>query len=1256
MKETGFRKAPKNLIDFMIVGEGEKPLVELLNHINSTSTDPVNISGVVDCRTQNGMELRIPCDPLDLSHLSFPDYGGFNLSLYTAKVAAVMWSRGCISTCAFCKEKSLWDRYRMRTVDNILEEIRFYREKDINEFVIFDSLVNGNPRHLEELCDAIISREMSIRWSALAIPNKRLTPELLKKMKQAGCFVLIFGLESGSEKILKLMRKGFLLDDAVQVIKDTKAVGIKTAINIMVGFPGELRDDFEKTLSFIRDYKEYIDRVDAVTPLQLVHGTYLMNHRDKFGIKLLKERMHECWETADGLNNYDIRFQRCRTTVDLCRYLGIEIGKTFIDENKEYIYDMLFMNINFPELPDYDTASVVEYLRQCGITAVVIYKHTAPGQLESILRELENIKFRFMAVKIVESNHGEAIEFIHELDSRDINEKIVLWGSACRTEGQRKDMPLEQIECIIFQEYERNFQNFIRAYRHGNKSKCVPGVYFLDKKYIPSTLVKDITNFPFPRYDSLNFVEFRTNRLPIRLSKGCPHRCSFCSTYYEDGPYRVREAEAVFSEIKYHFDKNGIQEFVFQDRSICGNPEILQCLCDMIIESGLDVIWEAKYIAQHESCGLLLQKMAESGCSLLDFGFISASDRILELMGKPFNANLLETSLRKAKKKGIRTRVSLLVGFPGEDESEFKETVLSLWKNSKLIDEVKDISTCFIRPGCSIEIAPQKYNIILPKTNYWREWHNGLNNNFSYRLKKQKELAIFLSGIGLISDLTEFVNENDEINNFRDRIYERFISAVANHEEKNTSGRCNGIPDEPVIAGIISENEIYAGPEVLEIDLTNNCNLQCIGCWCHSPLLGDDRLKGGKKRTHLPTNTILSLLNEAKEMGTKEVQLSGTGEPFLHPEIWKILEKSKDLELSIKVITNFTLLNESGMRNLVEMGIDNLTVSVWAGDSETYQRTHPGVPKNLFDRLKHSLKQLTSIRKEYGSPKVKLYHVINKENAHNITSMVDLAFRVAADDVEFQMVDIVEGKTDSLKLGPNETDIVLQQFQSIHESPNFTEEFKGEEHLKILNDEHLENELSEFGRLHYPLPTGFKLSGKGKGLLCPKGIGGQFHRKTEERIEFIFPIDKCRTCSNYIECTRFQEDEVRVEIRLINLLGVGSFLRRLSSSHDQNQQYERSIIDKTPCTIGWTYARVRVNGDVIPCCKAVTMPMGNIYKDSFSKVWRSSVYSEFRQKSKELPKKDPYFHNINCYKSCDNLGMNINTHLKLQKYLKGKEK
>jgi radical SAM superfamily enzyme YgiQ (UPF0313 family) len=322
------QKATQQNIDYIIVGEGEVPLANLLRQLHCPH-QTVDIPGVIDCKTKKD-DLSSDLEILDLIDLAFPDYEGFDFNLYEAQAAAVLWSRGCISNCTFCKEKAIWERYRHRSVQSILEEIKFYKKRGIHDFVVYDSLVNGKPKFLQKLCESIVAHRLTIRWSALAVPNRQLSLNLLELMKLAGCFVLIFGIESGSEKVLKLMRKNFLLSDAIDVLKRTKAVGIKTAINLITGYPGENEDEFEKTLDFIRDYHGYIDRIDSVTPLQLVHGTYLMNHHAEFGIELPNQKENTHWTTLDGANDFSIRQGRCRKVVELCHRLGIETNKTFL--------------------------------------------------------------------------------------------------------------------------------------------------------------------------------------------------------------------------------------------------------------------------------------------------------------------------------------------------------------------------------------------------------------------------------------------------------------------------------------------------------------------------------------------------------------------------------------------------------------------------------------------------------------------------------------------------------------------------------------------------------------------------------------------------------------------------------------------------------------------------------------------------------------------------------------------------------------
>jgi len=1256
------------LIDFIVVGEGEKPLVELLRKLGASLTNKeIVLPGVVDCRYSGDMAPHSMGSPLDLSEISFPDYKGFPLDLYHGKSTAVMWSRGCISNCAFCKEKSLWDKHRTRPIEDIIAEIRFYKGRDISEFVVYDSLVNGRPEHLEMLCDTIITQGLNIRWSALAIPDKSLSKGLLEKMKSAGCFVLIFGLESGSEKVLKRMRKRFLLKHAIETIKNTKHAGIETAINIIVGFPGENEDDFEKTLDFLERYHGYIGRLDAVTPLQLVRGTYLFNYHDKFNIIFPEERAHEYWSTEDGMNTYKIRMQRHQKIIEMCNQHGIGIRKTFFGEKgtiakkpkelKEIQrgLDILFLSALYDEILDYDTASILEYLKQHNIPAAYLTENSRTDPDENLLTKLNNFDAKFLAVKASGTQHDNTFTIVKKL--RDTNKcpRIILWGPGCRTEDQRKKFSLNRVDGIIFQEYEKAFKKLILYSKNDLlDTSCIPGTYVPGQPFIPLPPTRNLSKHPFPRYKEVDFSALNIDALPLRLSKGCPYRCSFCSIYDEEGPYRVRETGIVYEEMCYHLEKNGISEHVFQDRAINGNHDTLNKLCDIMASNKSSVTWKAKYIVRKGADDFLFREMTGAGCTHLNFGFISGSDHVLQLMGKPFDVNIVESALRNAHEMGIRTSVRLMVGYPGEKETDFWKTVSFLFNNEKYIDEVADISPCYLQPGCDLETAPERYGIILPRGNQRQEWHNGSYNNYSYRLKKQKEMVIVLAEMGLLPGTEPYIRSDEEILANTDKILNRYSCFSKNlRGVKKTDSHLSPNPEtvrDPIMAGIMSDTDVCSAPEILEIDLTNNCNLNCIGCWCHSPLLGDDKFDGKTKKEYLPTEKVLSVLKDVERIGgTVAIQLTGAGEPFMHPGIWNIIETIKKCRMACHIVTNFSLIDRHGVKRLVDLGVDAITASIWAGDSETYGRNHPGALTDLFYGIHGNLCLLTELRGAQGLPKLKIYHVLNINNADNINLMVESALQVGANDVEFQMMDAVPGKTDAIRLNMAAGKSILHQFQMLRQRPDYTDEFIGSDHLKLLNNQTLRDELMEFGRIYPCLPEGFLYSDDYNAVRCPNGVLSTKKYLSHEDFSVTFAFDQreCLQCHHRQKCCTDPTKLARLRVYPMNILGIGSFFRRLTGSKEEIQEYERQIVDQLPCTVGWTYSRIKVDGHVIPCCKASDFPLGNIHEDSFSNIWRAHSYSRFRQKAKKLPKSDPYFAKINCYKSCDNVGMNLNAYLRL---------
>ncbi len=452
------------------------------------------------------------------------------------------------------------------------------------------------------------------------------------------------------------------------------------------------------------------------------------------------------------------------------------------------------------------------------------------------------------------------------------------------------------------------------------------------------------------------------------------------------------------------------------------------------------------------------------------------------------------------------------------------------------------------------------------------------------------------------------------------------------------------------LVGALDGSKSYTGPKIVQIDLTNNCNLNCIGCWCHSDFLGDLKLKGEEKKRKLPYDIVKKLIEDLHELGTKEIMLSGSGEPFMYPQIMDVINLIKEKGIRLNIVTNFTLVNKKIIKKLVEVNVDYVTISLWAGDAETYVKTHPNQTEKTFERIGENLKYLHSLKKEDNLPHVKIYNVISKFNYDKISDMLDFALDTLVDYIEFQVIDIIRGKTDLLKLDEKDKKQVLKQILEFKKRKDYFSELIGTKHLEKLDKKKHKQEFMEFGRFFKnTLGKGFRLRFHEQKVICPKGnssIRMNVDQIQENAFKFSFPNGLCEECSYYGKCS-INKKNCSVKEEFLNFLGFGSFFRRISKDSTK-ERYDNNIIDSMPCYIGWVYARILTNGDVIPCCKAHLFPLGNLYENSFKDIWFSNRYNEFRRKAKKLKKSDPYFKEIKCYNGCDNLGMNLEIHRKIK--------
>jgi anaerobic magnesium-protoporphyrin IX monomethyl ester cyclase len=251
-------------IDYGVYGEGEITVSELLDALEKKRTLD-SVDGIL-YRENGGLKRTNPRKPAaDLDSLPFPDRDLIDNSYYYhlissgKKMTIITTSRGCPFTCAFCDMGN--KKYRHRSSGNVIEEIIICVEKYRIKMIDFqDSTFNVIPSFAKELCGEIAGRNLNIAFIARAHVS-RLDDELLRLMKRAGCFLLLLGIETGNDEIMKIMKKGISTGDVKNAIGMIKRTGIRSMGYFVIGLPGDTHETVRETINFSLnlglDYAQY---------------------------------------------------------------------------------------------------------------------------------------------------------------------------------------------------------------------------------------------------------------------------------------------------------------------------------------------------------------------------------------------------------------------------------------------------------------------------------------------------------------------------------------------------------------------------------------------------------------------------------------------------------------------------------------------------------------------------------------------------------------------------------------------------------------------------------------------------------------------------------------------------------------------------------------------------------------------------------------------------------------------------------------
>ncbi|MBI5876885.1 MAG: cobalamin B12-binding domain-containing protein [Chloroflexi bacterium] len=309
--------AAKPGIDIVVEGEGEETWIDISDRLERYKRDVPEFKSAdllsvhsevlepiygITYQTSDGRMHRNPERPpiMDLDSLPFPAYRFFKMDRYSslqpamdavngARSFSMMTSRGCPYRCTFCSQSIMPIKWRARSPENVVAEYRhLIRELGAEEIGWLDDSANIRVKRMHEICDLLMAEGLNtVPWIMINGIRANLADEVtLRKMKDAGCKRLAFGVETGDEDMLVSIDKRIDHDTIRQAFKNAKKVGLETMGFFIIGLPGDTEQTIEKTIKFAIEVDPLVANFSMMTPYP---GTTVYEIATKKGRMLMKD-------------------------------------------------------------------------------------------------------------------------------------------------------------------------------------------------------------------------------------------------------------------------------------------------------------------------------------------------------------------------------------------------------------------------------------------------------------------------------------------------------------------------------------------------------------------------------------------------------------------------------------------------------------------------------------------------------------------------------------------------------------------------------------------------------------------------------------------------------------------------------------------------------------------------------------------------------------------------------------------------------
>jgi radical SAM family protein/Wzt-like putative exopolysaccharide export protein len=364
---------------------------------------------------------------------------------------------------------------------------------------------------------------------------------------------------------------------------------------------------------------------------------------------------------------------------------------------------------------------------------------------------------RVIGFSIHAKNFMFAEHLTNVLKRLDPDVKVILGGPQTSWLWAIDELHASSADAFVLGEGEATLLEALNSLKEKSRFEPIPGLVVSKgrgngvSRFVRRPVITDLDSLPATSYEPFDMGDYKPGEfdepLSFLFSRGCIGSCAFCNDRLLSGKYRTRTAEHAVNELKANAERHGVTMFKFNDLTCNGNLRALESLCDRIIAENLGIVWTSNAIIRPGMSRELFAKMHRAGCRALHFGLESGSDKVLNAMGKHYVSAVAQQTIRNAHDAGLSTVINLIVGFPGEGEAEFAETLDFLTRNSKYIHETANLTPLYLQGGSEVYAYPDRFGIEVDVA--CRTWRSADGIDYETRTRRLETAHAHLQSLNI---------------------------------------------------------------------------------------------------------------------------------------------------------------------------------------------------------------------------------------------------------------------------------------------------------------------------------------------------------------------------------------------------------------------------------------------------------------------------------------------------------------------------